>query len=167
MRSAETRRTIDSPVGPLHLAARAAGLSHLLFARADPPPGDGSEAARATLDLAEAQLAEYFAGRRREFSVPLAAEGTEFQRAVWAALLDIPFGQTWSYSDLARRIGKPSAVRAVGAANGKNPISIIVPCHRVIGADGTLTGYGGGVTTKERLLRLEGWAPPEQLSLGV
>ena len=101
------------------------------------------------------QLGEYFAGRRRLFDIPLALEGTPFQQRVWNALCEIPYGETISYGELARRIGHPSAVRAVGLANGSNPIAIIVPCHRVIGANGTLTGYGGGLPTKARLLDLE------------
>ena len=162
----QTCRTIDSPVGPLHLAASADGLTHLLFGRRTDPAGDGSEAAARVLAQAVDELEAYFAGQRSTFTVPLAAAGTDFQRAVWRGLIDIPFGQTWSYAQLAEHIGKPAAVRAVGAANGKNPISIIVPCHRVIGADGTLTGYGGGLEAKETLLRLEGWRPPaKQLSL--
>ncbi|MGE8388794.1 MAG: methylated-DNA--[protein]-cysteine S-methyltransferase, partial [Pseudomonas sp.] len=102
------------------------------------------------------QLGEYFAGKRRRFELALDFAGTEFQRQVWAALLTIPFGQTRSYSDIARQIGSPSAVRAVGAANGRNPISIIAPCHRVIGASGSLTGFAGGLPAKQFLLALEG-----------
>lgn len=107
---------------------------------------------------AATQLTEYFAGHRTEFSLPLAAQGTDFQKRVWAELLQIPYGQTISYGELARRIGNPSASRAVGLANGKNPLSIVIPCHRVIGASGKLTGYGGGLPRKEALLALE--APP-------
>ncbi|WP_309713809.1 methylated-DNA--[protein]-cysteine S-methyltransferase [Armatimonas sp.] len=107
---------------------------------------------------AATQLAEYFAGQRTTFSLPLAPTGTAFQKRVWAELIKIPYGQTISYGELARRIGNPSASRAVGLANGKNPLSIIVPCHRVIGASGKLTGYGGGLARKEALLSLE--APP-------
>ena len=101
------------------------------------------------------QIGEFFAGKRQVFDFPLAPEGTEFQKRVWAELLKIPFGETTSYGELARRIGKPSASRAVGSANGKNPISLIVPCHRVIGANGKLTGYGGGLDLKEKLLNWE------------
>lgn len=107
------------------------------------------------LALAARQLDEYFAGERREFDLPLAPRGTGFQERVWRALLAIPFGVTRSYGELARTIGRPSASRAVGAANGKNPIAIIVPCHRVIGANGTLTGYGGGLPIKRWLLEHE------------
>lgn len=101
------------------------------------------------------QLKEFFAGERREFDLPLAPKGTEFRRRVWAQLLKIPFGETMSYGQLARRIGNPAACRAVGAANGANPIALIIPCHRVIGANGTLTGYGGGLDLKEKLLAWE------------
>jgi methylated-DNA-[protein]-cysteine S-methyltransferase len=121
---------------------------------AEPPPAsirdDGA--------LAEAagEIDEYFAGARRAFTVPLVLRGTVFQRRVWEELCRIPYGETISYGELARRIGRPSAVRAVGLANGANPLAIVVPCHRVIGADGTLTGYGGGLPTKRQLLALEG-----------
>jgi methylated-DNA-[protein]-cysteine S-methyltransferase len=111
------------------------------------------------LRQAARELEEYFAGRRREFSVPVAPEGTEFQLAVWAGLTRIPYGATWSYAQLAQAIGRPQAVRAVGAANGANPIGIIIPCHRVIGSDGSLTGFGGGLPLKRRLLELEGALP--------
>jgi len=114
------------------------------------PPG-----ATRVLERAAAQLAEYFAGDRRTFDLPLAPEGTTFQRRVWDALLRISYGETWSYGRLAREIGSPSASRAVGAANGKNPLSIIVPCHRVVGVNGALTGYAGGVTAKQWLLAHE------------
>lgn len=105
------------------------------------------------------QLHEYFAGQRQQFTLPLAPQGTKFQQTVWQALRTIPYGQTWSYGQLARQIGKPGASRAVGAANGRNPIPIIIPCHRVIGADGSLTGFGGGLPTKIALLQLEA-SPP-------
>ncbi len=108
------------------------------------------------LQLTVTQLREYFTGERREFSIPLAATGTEFQQKVWQALTTIPFGETWSYKDLAIAVGNPKASQAVGGANGKNPISIIVPCHRVIGKNGSLTGYAGGLEIKETLLKLEG-----------
>jgi len=101
------------------------------------------------------QLNAYFAGELREFEIPLLMEGTEFQKRVWKALLAIPYGETISYGELAKKIGEPKAVRAVGAANGQNPIPIIVPCHRVIGSDGSLTGFGGGIENKKRLLELE------------
>ncbi|RYD65796.1 MAG: methylated-DNA--[protein]-cysteine S-methyltransferase, partial [Sphingomonadales bacterium] len=103
----------------------------------------------------ERQIAEYFAGKRSAFTVPLDFRGTDFQKSVWAALLTIPFGETRSYGEIARQIGRPSASRAVGAANGRNPISIIAPCHRVIGSNGALTGFAGGLAAKELLLALE------------
>ena len=105
------------------------------------------------------QLEDYFAGERRDFDLPLSPHGTEFQCEVWLTLAHIPYGETWSYRDLAQRIGRPSATRAVGAANGRNPLPIVLPCHRVIGADGSLTGFGGGLPTKAFLLRLEGALP--------
>ena len=117
------------------------------------PPDDGPAAH--LLREAARQLREYFAGQRREFSLPLAPQGTAFQQQVWQALQRIPHGHTWSYAELARHIGRPKAMRAVGAANGRNPIPILIPCHRVIGADGSLVGFGGGLPTKVALLRLE------------
>lgn len=156
---------LDSPVGPLSVAASAAGLTHVLFGARAEARGDGSAEAARHLEAACAQLEAYFAGLRRTFELTLAPAGTSFQRAVWRALEDIPFGQTITYAELARRIGRPQAVRAVGAANGKNPISIVVPCHRVIGADGTLTGYGGGLEVKARLLAHEGRRQGSQAEL--
>jgi O-6-methylguanine DNA methyltransferase len=111
------------------------------------------------IETAARQLHEYFDGTRRDFDLPLAPEGTAFQCEVWRTLATIPYGQTWSYRDLAHAIGKPAAVRAVGAANGRNPLPIVLPCHRVIGADGSLTGFGGGLPIKAALLRLEGALP--------
>jgi methylated-DNA-[protein]-cysteine S-methyltransferase len=147
-------------VGTLLLAARQDGLTHLLFAdrnrRDEAPRGDGSAAAATILAAARDQLDEYFAGRRRRFDLRLAPAGTGFRLAVWRQLTRIPYGRTTSYGELAAAIGRPRAVRAVGAANGANPISIIVPCHRVIGRDGSLTGYGGGLAAKRALLALEG-----------
>ena len=160
-------RIVESPVGRLLLVARAEGLSHLLFLDSPPtkkqgrPSGDAGSEAAAILDTAERQLAEFFAGRRRDFDLPLTATGTEFQRLVWEGLREIAFGETISYGELARRIGRPRALRAVGAANGANPLPIIVPCHRVIGANGKLTGFGGGLDIKRRLLTLDGWRPAE------
>jgi methylated-DNA-[protein]-cysteine S-methyltransferase len=112
------------------------------------------------LDRAVSQLREYFSGRRRQFDLPLDFQGTAFQKQVWQALLTIPFGETRSYGQVATQVGRPKASRAVGAANGRNPIPIIAPCHRVIGASGRLTGFGGGLDVKARLLRLEGIASP-------
>jgi len=149
----ERMHTIDSPVGPLTIVADEQGrLVELSFHERLDAPSRHVTAERAVA----AQLAEYFAGKRRSFEIELAPRGTEFQRAVWAELCRIPFGDTISYADLARRIGKPAAVRAVGAANGANPIAVIVPCHRVIGSNGSLTGYGGGIERKQWLLALEG-----------
>ena len=149
---------MESPVGRIWLVARAEGLTHLVFAGRGKfrPKSDCTLAAKRLVDDAQRQLREYFAGRRRTFDRPLARRGTEVQRAVWTGLRDIPYGETISYGELARRVGRAKAVRAVGAANGANPISIIVPCHRVIGQDRRLTGYGGGLPAKRTLLELEG-----------
>lgn len=155
-------RTVDSPVGPLWLAASDAGLHAVEFAepRHPIPRGDDwRDGAHPVLDATTQQLAGYFAGTRRTFDLPFAARGTPFQRQVWAALTRIPYGRTASYVELARMIGRPGASRAVGAANGRNPLSIVVPCHRVIGAGGALTGFGGGLPTKAFLLTLEGAWP--------
>lgn len=159
-------RRIDSPVGPLMLAADEAGLRHIEF-RDNRHPADRSDwhgGDSEVLQAAEAQLGEYFAGQRRVFNLPLAPRGTDFQLCVWRALAQIPYGETISYAQLAQRLGNPNGTRAVGAANGRNPLPIVLPCHRVIGADGGLTGFGGGLPTKELLLRLEG-ALPEQSGL--
>lgn len=160
-------RIIESPVGPLHLTATRRGLTGIRFSVSRRKDGAISEepAAVRVLEATERQLAEYFAGTRREFDLPLAAAGTEFQLAAWQALQAIPYGLTISYGELARRIGRPRAVRAVGAANGANPIPIVIPCHRVIGADGRLTGFGGGLPVKRRLLELEGASYVEQPDL--
>lgn len=150
-------KTIDSPVGPLRIAVDEEGrLVELSFVREGRPPSVGSPRLLAHCDRVAEQLREYFAGRRRDFDLELAPRGTAFQVIVWNELRKIPFGDTISYAELARRIGKPSAMRAVGAANGANPIAVIVPCHRVIGANGSLTGYGGGIERKQWLLALEG-----------
>ncbi|SFW82069.1 methylated-DNA--[protein]-cysteine S-methyltransferase [Amycolatopsis australiensis] len=149
---------VDSPCGPLTLVAEGAALCGLYMHEQRHRPAEptfGSRGAGEVFEAAEAQLAEYFAGRRREFDLPLAFRGTPFQRSVWAALLDIPYGETASYGELARLLGNPAASRAVGLANGKNPISIIVPCHRVVGSTGALTGYGGGLERKRYLLDFE------------
>ena len=156
-------RTIDSPVGPLRLAASDAALLAIEFHENRHPvrrDAQWIEGDNAVLRQAERELGEYFAGTRRTFDLPLDPRGTPFQRLVWHALARIPFGQIWRYRDLARHVGKPAATRAVGAANGRNPLPIVLPCHRVIGTDGTLTGFGGGLGTKAFLLRLERAAPP-------
>jgi methylated-DNA-[protein]-cysteine S-methyltransferase len=153
-------KTIDSPVGPLKLVASGAGLRALLWQDDSPGrvPLQNISACEddPILIEAERQLREYFAGQRTEFSLPLDFAGTDFQRRVWQALLTIPYGETRSYAQIARQIGSPGAVRAVGAANGRNPISIIAPCHRVIGSSGELRGFAGGLETKAWLLGLEG-----------
>jgi O-6-methylguanine DNA methyltransferase len=145
---------VPSPLGPLLLTGRDGRLTGLYLAaheRCRRPEADWVEDEAPFKDVAQ-QLDEYFAGERRTFDVDLDLVGTPFQVEVWRALCDIPFGETASYGELARRIGRPAAVRAVGAANGRNPVSIIVPCHRVIGADGSLTGYGWGTENKRWLL---------------
>jgi methylated-DNA-[protein]-cysteine S-methyltransferase len=150
---------MPSPVGPLLLAADAQGLRLVEFDSPRHPMGrtdDWREGRSKVLDDTRRQFDDYFAGRRRTFDLPLAPRGTRFQQQVWLALRAIPYGETISYAQLATRIGKPSAMRAVGAANGRNPLPIVVPCHRVIGADGSLTGFGGGLPTKRFLLELEG-----------
>lgn len=164
---------IDSPVGPLTLVASRGQLvglymdvtghrpaPEILGALAGPAPGAGpaSDPDLGVLAAAATALARYFDGELTRFELPLRLEGTGFQRRVWAGLLEIPYGTTISYGELARRIGQPSASRAVGLANGRNPVSIVVPCHRVIGAGGALTGYGGGLERKRFLLRLESHA---------
>jgi len=149
---------IDSPVGALTLAASDAGLHLLEFAESEHPVARGAtwrEGTHPILRKTETQLKAYFAGTLRTFDLPLAPQGTPFQCA-WMALASIPYGQTITYAEQAARIQRPKATRAVGAANGRNPIAIVLPCHRVIGANGSLTGYGGGLPVKEFLLRLEG-----------
>ncbi len=155
-----TFTTLASPVGELKLVAKDSRLAAILWENDKPHRvrlGPMHEAPdNPILVRATQQLEEYFAGTRSRFELELDFAGTEFQKKVWQALLTIPFGQTRSYSQIAEQIGHPSAVRAVGAANGKNPISIVTPCHRVIGASGKLTGFAGGLAAKERLLTLEG-----------
>jgi methylated-DNA-[protein]-cysteine S-methyltransferase len=145
---------VDSPVGTLCLCADRDALVGVYLPE-QTTPAVAVECETPLLAAAAAQLAEYFAGSRRTFVLPLAAAGTAFQQRVWSVLRTIPFGQTWTYQQVASALGRPTATRAVGAANGKNPLSIIVPCHRVIGARGTLTGYAGGLAAKRQLLAHE------------
>ncbi|MER5267087.1 methylated-DNA--[protein]-cysteine S-methyltransferase [Actinosynnema sp. NPDC002837] len=149
--------TVDSPVGPLTLVAHGDVLSGLYMTGQRYRPADdafGPEDPSPFGDVV-VQLAEYFAGTRTAFDLPLDPIGTPFQRTVWRALAEIPYGETVTYGELAQRLGRPSAARAVGLANGRNPIGIIVPCHRVVGANGDLTGYGGGLERKRQLLDFE------------
>ena len=147
--------TFVSPCGPLVLAARHDRLVQLHLPESSDPPPQGTDRLTSILKRTAVQLAEYFAGTRTEFELDLAAEGTAFQRRVWDQLVTIPFGTTTSYGAIAHAIGRPAASRAVGAANGRNPIAIIVPCHRVIGSTGALTGFGGGLPLKQFLLAHE------------
>src|ERR1700730_12316431 len=148
---------IESPLGPLLLAADDAGLRQILFVNGRRParPESSWKEDRVPLNDAIRQLHAYFGGELEKFDLPLAPEGTPFQLGVWLGLCDIPYGETISYGELAGRIGNPKASRAVGLANGSNPIPIVIPCHRVIGSNGKLTGYGGGLPIKEKLLALE------------
>lgn len=153
---------VPSPVGPLLLAASDDGLHLIEFQNPRHPMShcDAWESRDCdVIRLAATQLGEYFDGERRDFELPLAPRGTAFQLGVWRTLASIPYGETISYAQLAQRVGKPSAMRAVGAANGRNPLPLVLPCHRVIGSDGSLTGFGGGLPTKEFLLRMEGALP--------
>ncbi|WP_293307074.1 methylated-DNA--[protein]-cysteine S-methyltransferase [Mycolicibacterium sp.] len=150
-------RTVESPVGPLTLAGEGSTLMHLRMTEQTHEPdrsGWAPAGPDAFSDVIE-QLNAYFAGSLTEFDVELDLVGTEFQRRVWAALQTIPYGETRSYGEIAEQIGSPGASRAVGLANGRNPIAIIVPCHRVIGAAGSMTGYGGGIDRKKMLIALE------------
>lgn len=151
---------IDSPIGRLLLVGTGHSLLRVHFQAGPHPlrPGKDWRAAAAPFAQAQTQLGEYFRGTRRSFELALAPEGTPFQLAVWRALSAIPYGETVSYGEIARRLGLEAGARAVGLANGANPLPIIVPCHRVIGADGTLTGFGGGLQIKRSLLALEGAA---------
>jgi methylated-DNA-[protein]-cysteine S-methyltransferase len=166
-------RHIDSPLGRIRLVGHDWALTGLYLADHDrcPPPQPGWADDEGAFDEVHRQLDEYFEGTRCDFDIALELHGTDFQVAVWSALQTVPYGQTTSYAAIANAIGKPAAVRAVGAANGRNPVSIVVPCHRVIGADGSLTGYGWGVDRKAwlldheqdhsaRLFRPESWSPP-------
>lgn len=146
---------LDTPIGTLRLLSNGAQLVNIEFA-GQYGANDAVEISDTVLAACAGQLTDYFAGKRRRFELPLAARGTPFQQSVWAALTDIPYGELRSYRDIARTIGNPAAVRAVGAANARNPLPIVVPCHRVIGSNGTLTGFAGGLEVKRFLLDLEG-----------
>jgi len=163
-------RFIDSPIGTLTLSSDGAALTglHMGTSRKRPDP-DGwiEDATHPLLEETARQLGQYFRGQRRSFDLPLQLHGTEFQRRVWTLLTRIPFGETRTYGELARQLGNPGACRAVGLANGRNPIAVIVPCHRVIGADGSLTGFGGGLPRKEWLLSHEGLAGIRSLELAI
>ncbi|HEY2153800.1 MAG TPA: methylated-DNA--[protein]-cysteine S-methyltransferase [Vicinamibacterales bacterium] len=159
-RKRQVSKIMDSPVGKLVLVATDEGLAAILWERDRPGRVrldiEAEDPRHPVLVETERQLHEYFSGRRTMFSLKLNPSGTTFQRDVWQALLTIPFGETRSYGQIAQQIGRPRAVRAVGAANGRNPLSIVAPCHRVIGATGALTGFAGGLEVKARLLALEG-----------
>lgn len=150
---------IHSPIGPLTLIGTEEALTELRFGITQ----DGADCPSPLLERAAQELEEYFAGVRRTFTIPLAPAGTAFQTAVWDALLEIPYGTTASYRDVAARIGNPNAAMAVGQANSRNPIPVIIPCHRVVGADGRLTGYAGGLEAKRILLDMENRQAPEML----
>jgi methylated-DNA-[protein]-cysteine S-methyltransferase len=154
-----TKTLVDSPVGPLTLVAEDGVLAGLFMTdHRHAPPLDALPVDSVGLPAVREQLAAYFSRDLKEFDLPLAVHGTPFQEQVWAALRTIPYGETWSYRELADAIGRPTAVRAVGLANGRNPVSIVVACHRVIGSGGDLTGYGGGLAAKQWLLSLEAGA---------
>lgn len=158
---------IDSPYGPLTLVATDGTLSGLYMTeqRHRPPEETFGDRDAGPFGEAISQLEAYFAGELREFELPMRLDGTPFQRTVWQQLQLIPYGETRTYGQLAEALGKPNASRAVGLANGKNPIGVIVPCHRVIGAGGSLTGYGGGLDRKQRLLAFEGATPRKENAL--
>ena len=158
--------TIDSPIGSLTAAADDTGLRWLLFPRnRHEPAREGWQRSARPFSDVRAQLAAYFAGELRDFDLALAPQGTTFQQSVWTALRTIPYGQTRSYRDPALAIGNPRGVRAVGLANGRNPLPILIPCHRVIGANGSMTGFGGGIETKRFLLDLEARHVPHEFQL--
>ena len=146
-----------TPIGMLKIAVDAKGLRYVLFESNKHEPSHGMEwkKDRSPTNEARQQLLQYFSGERIEFELEISLAGTEFQRRTWQMLASIPYGQTWSYAELAKRVESPKAVRAVGAANGRNPLPIVLPCHRVIGSDGSLTGFGGGLPVKKWLLEHE------------
>ncbi|WP_302604428.1 methylated-DNA--[protein]-cysteine S-methyltransferase [uncultured Alistipes sp.] len=150
----ERSARLDTPVGPVTVTATERAVTAVRFGVAGPAVGQAGDLPPVLRQAVE-ELREYFAGERREFTLPLAPAGTPFQQQVWAALREIPYGATCSYGRIAERIGRPKACRAVGMANNRNPIAIVVPCHRVVGASGALVGYAAGLEVKEMLLRLE------------
>jgi methylated-DNA-[protein]-cysteine S-methyltransferase len=162
-------RHVDSPIGPLLLTSDGESLTGLYMGAPSKRPDMGSEWAETPdggpLVQTARQLDEYFSGKRKVFDLPLKMAGTEFQKRVWRQLTKIPFGETWSYGQLAKRLDNPNGSRAVGLANGRNPIAVIVPCHRVIGADGSMTGFGGGIPRKQWLLAHEGLPATGSLAL--
>jgi methylated-DNA-[protein]-cysteine S-methyltransferase len=153
-----SRLVVESPVGPLTLESDGEQLTHLHLPNTG-AAASGSSAGKVAPPLREAarQLDQYFAGKRTAFTLPIAPAGTEFQRTVWRSLPDIPYGEVVSYAELATWVGRPTAYRAVGQANGANPVAIILPCHRVVASGGGIGGYGGGLDVKRQLLTLEGW----------
>lgn len=155
MKLNELQWTLHSAIGPLYLVATQTGLRGLFWHKQAAPMASSPSESKILLETI-LQVEEYLKGERRKFSIPLDLQGTEFQKRVWQELLRIPYGKTRSYKEIAELIQNQKAVRAVGTANGRNPISLIVPCHRVIGSNGTLTGYAGGLSIKEKLLKLEG-----------
>jgi O-6-methylguanine DNA methyltransferase len=169
--------TIDSPIGPLRLLSTSEGLAAILFGKGVRRkqdswirrvfPGAKVEPAGRAQRVFDKQIREYFEGRRRVFELVVDLRGTDFQKKVWAEVARVPYGQTVSYGEIAHLMGKPKAVRAVGAANGANPIPFVIPCHRVIGSDGSLTGYGGGLKNKRWLLAHEGVLRVEPVQMGL
>lgn len=151
----KVQRKINSKIGPLYLVASAQALHGVFWKSQKAPKEVGNSLESRLLDKAEDQINEYLSGQRRSFDIPLELEGTDFQKKVWAELVKIPYGQTRSYKEIAKNLKDANASRAVGTANGRNPISLIVPCHRVIASDGTLGGYAGGLPIKKFLLKLE------------
>ena len=149
---------LDTPLGALCIVGTTKGLTHVEFQDGERPvrPEPDWQENQGVLDEARKQLQAYFEGRRQRFTLALAPEGTPFQQRVWWELQEIPWGTTTTYREIAERLGQPAAVRAVGHANGRNPVAIVIPCHRVVGANGRLTGYAGGIATKRRLLQHEG-----------
>jgi methylated-DNA-[protein]-cysteine S-methyltransferase len=157
---------LDTPIGRLRLLSTGTHLAAIEFSNQHSNTEGDTCSSDEVLERSASQLQEYFAGRRKTFDLPLAPRGTDFQCCVWRALSDIPWGAVCSYADIARAIDRPKAVRAVGAANGRNPLPIVVPCHRVIGSDGSLTGFAGGLDMKRKLLALEGSLEDRQAGMG-